>query len=347
MLKAPPAMVKEITEWVQDAFSAWLAELPNFDLIEKARELQSVYFSKVREYEKLFGRNFESYKKPWRSPEMMKKWEEVNEADKRYNKAEARLKGLDRELFRRPETYRSHPEVQRAADRRKKPPKKVWFRAFDPNLKGWKYANLIPEGFDLDKIEVSIDLDEQDQIVGGSFGNNELILYPNVPKILQSKSGYKRLMREIETVIRHELQHYVQELFRDIGIKDFGNPSRKIRDLRYSPEGYLPMKGLDAHRRTVDQARRYGQKPYFLRDNEFYPWLRNTTDDFIEWATKQGLKGSSWDRARKGWVESKGSTIVRAQGKGNARLWNALKKHEPAKWRKAVGEFWKATEQPT
>ena len=57
LLKAPPAMVKEITEWVQDAFSAWLAELPNFDLIEKARELQSVYFSKVREYEKLFGRN--------------------------------------------------------------------------------------------------------------------------------------------------------------------------------------------------------------------------------------------------------------------------------------------------
>jgi hypothetical protein len=182
--------------------------------------------------------------------------------------------------------------------------------------------------------------------VGGSYANATLKVFPNVPKLLQSKSGYKRLMREIETAVRHELQHYTQEFLRAAGIKDFGNPSRNIRDLRFSPEGFAAVEGLDDHQRTTMDLKEHGQKSYPLRDAEFYPWLEDNVEVFREWAAEQGLEGSAWDRARKDWVESKGSDIIRAQGKGNARFWNALKKQEPAKWRKAVGEFWKATEQP-
>jgi len=106
------------------------------------------------------------------------------------------------------------------------------------------------------------------------------------------------------------------------------------------------VKGLDDHQRTMKDLYEHGQKSYPLIDAEFYPWLEDSAEGFVEWATEQGLEGSAWDRARRDWVESRGSDIVRAQGAGNARFWNALKKHEPAKWRKAVGEFWKATEQP-
>lgn len=306
---------------------------------------------------------------------------EFQEASKRLTSLKSNLTQADLIAYQGgfiPKTLKVSPEVLQSAKKRLKSSQPLptlggylsYSKGFDPNFNGWPYANLIPtqmlhigdqkaEKTRVGGPEVHLNIKEIMPEVGGSFietghemetqwiGQGRLIFYANVPKLLQSRSGYKRLMREIETAVRHELQHYVQKLFQDIGIKEFGIPSKSIRDLRFSPSGFASLKGLDDNQRTMREYYEHGQKPYPLIDAEFYPWLEDNVDTFLEWASSQNLERSEWDRARKDWVESQNPNVLHAQGVGNANFWKELKKHEPAKWRKAVSEFWKATDSPS
>jgi hypothetical protein len=207
---------------------------------------------------------------------------------------------------------------------------------------GWEYAPLLERaGAEPGSVKVVLNTSQELPEVGGQWLNSRMTVFPRVPKLFRSAAGYKRLKREIRTAVRHELGHYVQDLFRHAGIaEDFGSPSRSIRDLRYSPAGFKPQKGLSDYQRTYDEVRRHGEKDYFLRDVEFYPWVEDSAEVFNEWALKEGLEGRPRDRARRDWVEGK-----KREAGDSADFWKALKKHEPAKWRKAVGEFWKVTDE--
>ena len=410
LLKAPPKMVDEITEWVQDVTAEWVAQTPDVALIRQAWEAQdhaqsfdttatkqltlirhmlvewgkkpTALFAYRDFYDATEGtpyardlpphlrrREFEALSRAEAqnlhdriSKTLLRPLDrKIKEVSREHRDAVARWKALTKRLT--PVEHQMYensrhplwglevaPEVQEMAARRGSSSgggEKTEY--FTPDWKGWEYAAILesaPNPPKPHKLEVMVNLQRPATEVEGSYTDYSLTLFARVPQLLQSKAGYKKLMRQIRTVVRHELQHYVQDVFREAGIEDFGNPSRNLRDLKYSPAGFAPVEGLDDHQRTQRDLRDHGQKPYPLIDAEFYPWVEDNTEEFREWATNQGLEGRDWDRARKDWVESKGSDIIRAQGTGNARFWKSLKRNEPRKWQKAVGEFWKATEPP-
>ena len=175
--------------------------------------------------------------------------------------------------------------------------------------------------------------------VGGSYDPG-LSVQIRDEKLFKSTEGYDKLMWHIESVVAHELEHFAQDLLKDVS---GGLPSRKIRDERFDKYGY-PEEGTGVPEEELGYD---GRKKYFLQDTEFYPWIRSEVMAFERFA--RGLAGSERERARRSWVDPKDPEILQAKadilGEDESKFFSVLKDKEPLKWQKAVKEFWKSTER--
>lgn len=221
---------------------------------------------------------------------------------------------------------------------------------------------VIPKGF----ISITVDLDFTTRSSSNGayeWDRHVLTLYPLTPlrpttsdprrKGLNAIYTYDKLKVSVANTIRHELDHMSQELIEVLAGLPKGSaglPSRSMRNLRFNPSG------VDVER--LEEGKTSVPKDYLLRDVEFYPWLSDEVALFKRVFQQEGVPPELWDDARRVWVGAKrgplrGHFMYKGKRKpttydldrgGVQNFLYALKRSEPAKWRKAVGEFWKATE---
>jgi hypothetical protein len=234
-------------------------------------------------------------------------------------------------------------------------------KADSPEQMAESALRVLPKGFV--SINVLLDFTPRSRTNGSyEWKSHTLLLFPLTPlqpttrdprrKGLDTVQDYSRVRESIANTVRHELVHMSQELIEVLaGIPQGtgGLPSRSIRDTRYDSQG------IDIQRRERGQVS--VPKDYLLRDVEFYAWLSDEVALFKRAAQREGLPLDLWDEARKVWVGAqrgplRGHRMYKGKMKpavfqmdrgGTMDFFKALKQ-EPAKWRKAVGEFWKATE---
>ncbi len=220
---------------------------------------------------------------------------------------------------------------------------------FSMGLRGWSYLSgfgndagkaerlLKLQGFGV--IRVRIATDEGNTLATWNNRNLELVVNPFAGNYdLRSKRAYIQWMKRIGSSVNHELQHMTQRIIKVLaGTHEYGGlPSRRIRDHEYTPAGFS----------VADP--KLPKKQYYLRDVEFYTWLSGEVRRFNEYASHAHFPKDRWDEARRSFVDAVndpmewgGYMVVDA-----SPFFRALRENDPAKWRKAVGEFWKETEQP-
>lgn len=138
---------------------------------------------------------------------------------------------------------------------------------------------------------------------------------------VRTVAGLKMQLAELDSTIRHELQHVGQDLIGYMtGTNEGGGlPARKIRDPRYSPDGDRVQKGPKK------------DLPHALRDVEFYTRLADEVASFVR--DLPSVERAKWPQAAEQWVTTK------------RHFFKELKKYQRLKWKKAVAEFYKEVEK--
>ena len=200
---------------------------------------------------------------------------------------------------------------------------------------------VLPNGF----VSIDVVLNPQEETTGAWYGHNKTIkVSPYLPWVgmltLRGEPKLDEMLRRVEQTVRHELQHMTQDLIKALaGLEDEGGiPSLRVRDTNWTPGGFLTRTPV----RTL--LKDFVRKDYILRDVEFYPWVEDAAREFNAWAKEERLSKRDWDKERKSFVGQRVSGYSSRYGT-NDLFWNLLQS-EPDKWKKAVGEFWKATERP-
>jgi len=148
------------------------------------------------------------------------------------------------------------------------------------------------------------------------------------PMNMRAPHNRREVFMQIPVTVEHELQHMTQSIIAVLAdLSEAGGlPSRNIRRTRAPAESGAQMLSK--------------REEYYLLDSEFYTWVTTSARNFLnDMAENERLLGEAYSTRE--WDSARRSKIVERGG-----FFHTLKKHEPAKWRKAVGEFWKATEQP-
>jgi len=119
---------------------------------------------------------------------------------------------------------------------------------------------------------------------------------------------FREAVAETLRTLRHELQHMGQDVFTELmGLKsEAGTPAAELTEVK-------------------PPAR--GRKPHALREEEFYTRLADEIERFVRHVRKHGEARKSFDT----WIT-------------DTDFFRALRRKEPAKWRKAVKEFAKGVE---
>jgi len=222
-------------------------------------------------------------------------------------------------------------------------------RADGPAQMAEAALQVLPHGFS----EVDVDVEfSYGAAASGEYKpeKRQIVVYPLTDRpawyaFKDAEKAVRGYMAEIAATIKHELTHMSQDLlavFHGLQTMGAGLPSPSIRNNDYTPLGVFRDNTPDHTRRT---------KEHDLRDIEFYTQLQDEIDLYLR-AVKV-VPESLRDKARKIWV-GLAQGPLRAEGVEyeilGVRPWmtqhtfRVLHTSEPAKWRKAVGEFWKATE---
>ncbi len=199
---------------------------------------------------------------------------------------------------------------------------------------------VLPDGF----VSIDVALNPQEDSTGAWYGRTKAIkVSPYLPWVglitLRGEPKVDEMLRRVEQTVRHELQHMTQDLIKALaGLKEVGGlPSRSVRDTNLTPSGFShnPLRTLMSPE---------DRKDYILQDVEFYPWVEDAAREFNARAKETRLSKRDWDKERKTFVGERVSGYSSYFGT-NDFFWNLLQS-EPDKWKKAVGEFWKATDRP-
>jgi hypothetical protein len=182
----------------------------------------------------------------------------------------------------------------------------------------WIEKALKKQGFD--KIRVVLSFKKHEKSVGTWFPHKKelrvdfrTIFTGGGPLV-----SFRESLDDVLRTLRHEVQHLGQDVL--TGLLELGR------------EAGTPSAELDPqapHKSLQQRYRRRRRKIHPRREEEFYTRLADEIDRFVKHVRKVKLSGRR-DAAR-GWVDS-------------TYFFRVLKKHEPAKYRKAVGEFIKGVE---
>ena len=142
------------------------------------------------------------------------------------------------------------------------------------------------------------------------------------------KEQFSDFMAHLHEVVGHELTHDTQKFL------------AKIHDL---PRGTAGRPSRSEHSYTgTDRV-----VLHMLNDAEFYTRLRDEVGKFLRMVNSWNLEPKDHEdfreRKRKAWVGAMRRGRTR---KPDSDFFSVLKEYAPTKYKKAVGEFWKATEPP-
>ena len=213
-------------------------------------------------------------------------------------------------------------------------------KVFPLNLTGWRY--LRPD--EMHKLKgvrgwdkVTCVLDFKGHNTRGGQWNVHLkelqvdVAYAVPSAVEQIQEGVAKIQR----TLGHEMRHVGQDALKEIkGLKDeAGLPSKNIRTPGFDPSGYKLLNNKPWYSS--------GQRDHAVRDVEFYTRLSDEIDRFIRHIIRlRGWQPDFWKSEADMWVNGKFGEAL----SGKEGFFYTLKVREPLKWKKAVGEFYKAVE---
>ncbi len=273
LLKAPPAMVKEITEWAVKT----IAEKLLADLMEELEWLEEGYSEAL----KAGDRKEAAYNR-----EQILEYSDVGALLQRYARSP-----------------KPHPD-------------KVT-KKFKPNLSGWPYK---VEKRDLPDLPVTVVLANKDwkydYYSKAIYDFDNMLMAINASLIgIDDLDKLEAAFKAIPKTIRHELQHYAQDIM-SIGLPEGakpGQPKPRVRDLGVGGFG-----------------------PYSLNDKEYHPLLTDEVESFVEAA--RGLSRRDLNQAVKDWTA--GRSRLPGYDRVNKRFWSELKGNR-GKYQEAIKTFYK------
>lgn len=209
----------------------------------------------------------------------------------------------------------------------------------------------------LGKLEINQDL---------AHHANRIANEPDEDKALRYVPFHLNLL---ENIVEHEIQHGMQDFIDRYVIGDQkyqtgGLPSKKIRELEYTPQGYFTWRTPEDI--AIMRSKGLRDQPHQLRDREFYTELSTNINAFkyfkakipatlhhdfaLCWVghiKKEELINKLKEFSKPGYDESLDAAIdvinyfIPVDG---TKFFNALKTHQPEKYGKAVSVFMNAVE---
>ena len=213
-------------------------------------------------------------------------------------------------------------------------------KVFALNLTGWRYVrpdemHKLKGERGWDKVTCVLDF-KGHNTRGGQWNVNlkELqvdVGYANPYAVESIQDG----VAKIQQTLGHEMRHLGQDALKEIrGLKDeAGLPGKSIRTPGFSPGGYKLLNNKPWYSS--------GQRDHAVRDVEFYTRLSDEIYKFVRINYKYRTDPELWRKKADLWV--KGELPESLSGKSG--FFGTLRAREPLKWKKAVGEFYKAVEQ--
>jgi hypothetical protein len=201
---------------------------------------------------------------------------------------------------------------------------------FPINLKEWKYTSDLPEHERLvtdNHITVILNFKGHRNRTG-IWKVHGYELEVDVPYPKMSVVDFKKNLNAIEEILAHELRHagqdfleFIKKIKSQIGA---GLPSKKIRDLSYTPWG-VPRSSAIEGARDLEHS---------LHDTEFYT---NLADSINEFKNKiPSLPANKIQDAAKQFVGLQSGKLVLTDYN-----FDILRQKAPKKWKMAVKLFWK------
>ena len=272
LLKAPPAMVKEVSAWAVKT----IAEKLYADLMEELEWLE----------------------------------EEYNEAMEAGDRREAEFNRTQIEEY----DDVAAVLMQYARDPKAHPGKVT--KKFKPNLSGWPYK--VDKG-SLPDLPVTVVLANKDwkydYYSKAIYDFDNMLMAINASLIgIEDPKEVEAALKAIPKTIRHELQHYAQDIM-SIGLPEGakpGQPKPRVRDTSVDPFGYS------------------------LDDKEYHPLLTDEVESFVEAA--RGLSRRDLNQAVKDWTA--GRSRLPGYDGVNKRFWSELSQNR-GKWQEAAKTFYK------
>ena len=191
-------------------------------------------------------------------------------------------------------------------------------KKFKPNLSGWPYK--VDKG-SLPDLPVTVVLANKDwkydYYSKAVYDFDNMLMAINASLVgIEDPKEVEEALKAIPKTIRHELQHYAQDIM-SIGL----------------PEGAKPGQPKP---RVRDPGVRGPIGPYSLNDKEYHPLLTDEVESFVEAA--QGLSRRDLNQAVKDWTAGR-SRLPGYEGV-NKRFWSELSRNR-GKWQEATKTFYK------
>jgi hypothetical protein len=191
-------------------------------------------------------------------------------------------------------------------------------KKFKPNLSGWPYK--VDKG-SLPDLPVTVVLANKDwkydYYSKAVYDFDNMLMAINASLVgIEDPKEVEAALKAIPKTIRHELQHYAQDIM-SIGLPEGakpGQPKPRVRD----PGVSGPF------------------DPYSLNDKEYHPLLTDEVESFVEAA--QGLSRRDLNQAVKDWTAGR-SRLPGYEGV-NKRFWSELSRNR-GKWQEATKTFYK------
>jgi hypothetical protein len=216
--------------------------------------------------------------------------------------------------------------LKRECEKYTKTPKKYRANAqksFPIDLTGWRYLSALlrkeydnkkeieeaQEGKDWSEVRVVLNFQKHKKTLGTWYAEQRKMRVDVRAGGKDSVEKFRDNLTDILRTLRHEFQHMAQDVLTALLAlpSEAGTPAREL-----APTPVKPSRK---------------RKPHALREQEFYTRLADEVDRFVRHVRSRGNVRENFEE----WIT-------------DTEFFRKLRRHEPAKWRKAVGEFTKAIE---
>lgn len=219
-------------------------------------------------------------------------------------------------------------------------------RTFSVDLTGWKYLPMLRDRLGTDPQKALrktpyeyIQVQYTEGVLDGSWSPSKAVMRLKCKIDSPSLQTFRRGLAEFESLVVHETTHVGQDILRVLlDLPSLaGLPPKVLQEPGYNPEGY-PRNGPQ----TMET-----KEPHALREVEFKTRLRDEITKFVRAAPR--IPRDKLHEALRIWTAVRKDSVTYNPAPGRPtfplnvspmEFFSTLKDKNPAKWRRAVSEFY-------